>query len=163
MKLGKIILLSVITPLLLSGETLVEKVTDANGNTKITKTTLMKGDGLSLGTSENKRVFDSPEFQAMLQEAYQRGYTAGSENSMREMNMRLIKMEKYMDGLFAFHRLTLEGKFEPPKIGVLVSPVEVNENGKTMHIQARTYTVLEEGKFVNEIKDWKSFLLDGDN
>ena len=80
---------------------------------------------------------------------------------MRDMNFRLIALEKYLDGLFNFHRLVLEGKYEPPKIGIVNQPVEVSEDGQTMSIQARTFKILAPGRFVEEIPSWKTFLLDG--
>ena len=77
------------------------------------------------------------------------------------MNDRLIKMEHYMDGIFNFHRLVLEGKYEPPTIGIVNSGVSVSEDGQEMTIQERAFKVLSLGKFVDEPKSWQTFLLDG--
>jgi hypothetical protein len=149
-----------------SAEVLTETTTDAEGNTFITKTNVVKGDQRVIGESpkvreDQAKSFNSPEFQAMLQEAYKRGYQAGAEQSMRDMTYRLAKFEKWFDGIFNFHRLYLEGKYEPPKIGVLNSPVEVGQDGRYMSVQDKKFVVLEDGYFVSEPKTWKTFLLDG--
>lgn len=141
-----------------------EEKVDENGNKEITTTTVVQGSHNVLPGGENSETsanLKSPEIQALLRQAYQKGYQAGAEQSMRDMNFRLIALEKYLDGLFNFHRLVLEGKYEPPKIGIVNQPVEVSEDGQTMSIQARTFKILAPGRFVEEIPSWKTFLLDG--
>lgn len=145
---------------------LTETTTDAEGNTFINKVNVVKGEQRTIGQSieakkEETELFKSARFQSMLQEAYRKGYQAGADQAMRDMNLRLVKLEKWFDGIFNFHRLYLEGKYEPPKIGIINSPVEVGADGKTMSVQDKKFVVLEEGYFVSEPKTWKTFLLDG--
>lgn len=128
---------------------------------KVVNTTIIKGDTVAVsGGGNSNNILKNPEVQALIQQAYQKGYQEGADKAMMDMNRRLIAMEEYMDGIFNFHRLVLEGKYEPPKIGIIVSPVEVSNDGRTMSIEAQTFTVLEDGRFVEEPKSWRSFLLD---
>ena len=45
-----------------------------------------------------------------------------------------MKLCNFMDNLFAFHKLYLEGKLEPPKIGVVSEPIQITKEGKVMII-----------------------------
>lgn len=150
--------------LLFSAETIVE-TEKSNNDTKITKTTLIKGSHATLpgdGSSEEGGVnVKDPVIQGLIQQAYQKGYQEGADDAMQTMIDRLLKMESYMDGLFNFHRLVLEGKYEPPTIGIINSGVAVSEDGQEMTIQERAFKVLSPGKFVEEPKTWQTFLLDG--
>ena len=76
------------------------------------------------------------------------------------MKKKLDKMSKYMDSLFAFHKLYLEGKLEPPKIGIINEPVQVTKNGKVMVIQQEYMEIIEPAKFIDQPKTWKNFLID---
>lgn len=153
------------TTLLFGAETIVE-TQKSNNDTKITKTTLVKGSHTTLpgsGSSDEEGGVNvkDPAIQSLIQQAYQKGYQEGADDAMQTMNDRLIKMENYMDGLYNFHRLVLEGKYEPPTIGIINSGVAVSEDGQEMTIQERAFRVLSPGKFVDEPKSWRTFLLDG--
>jgi hypothetical protein len=160
----KIALATVLSSTLLFGAETIVETEKSNNDTKITKTTLIKGSHATLpgdGSEEGGVNVKDPVIQGLIQQAYQKGYQEGADDAMQTMNDRLIKMESYMDGLFNFHRLVLEGKYEPPTIGIINSGVAVSEDGQEMTIQERSFKVLSPGKFVEEPKTWQTFLLDG--
>ena len=162
----KIALATILSSTLLFGAETIVETQKSNNDTKITKTTLIKSSHATLpggdGSNEEGGVnVKDPVIQGLIQQAYQKGYQEGADDAMQTMNDRLIKMESYMDGLFNFHRLVLEGKYEPPTIGIINSGVAVSEDGQEMTIQERSFKVLSPGKFVEEPKTWQTFLLDG--
>ncbi|WP_313958291.1 type IV secretory system conjugative DNA transfer family protein [Aliarcobacter cryaerophilus] len=71
-----------------------------------------------------------------------------------------MKLCNFMDNLFAFHKLYLEGKLEPPKIGVVSEPIQITKEGKVMIIQQEYMEIIEPAKFVNQPKTWRNFILD---
>lgn len=162
----KIAITTMLASTFLFGAQTVVETEKNNNDTKITKTTVVTGSHTTLPGSgasngeEGVNVKD-PTIQALIQQAYQKGYQEGADDAMQTMNDRLIKMEHYMDGIFNFHRLVLEGKYEPPTIGIVNSGVSVSEDGQEMTIQERAFKVLSPGKFVDEPKSWQTFLLDG--
>lgn len=76
------------------------------------------------------------------------------------MKKKIERMGKFMDELFAFHKLYLEGKMEPPKVGVVSEPVQVTKNGSVMVIQQEYLEIIEPAKFVDKPKTWKNFMLE---
>lgn len=113
-----------------------------------------------LTKTQNSELLNNPEVVRLINEAYKNGFTAGAEESEFVMKKKLDKMSKYMDSLFAFHKLYLEGKLEPPKIGIVNEPVQVTKNGKVMVIQQEYMEIIEPAKFVDQPKTWKNFLID---
>ena len=160
----KIALATVLCSTLLFGAETIVETEKSNNDTKITKTTLIKGSHATLpgdGSEEGGVNVKDPVIQGLIQQAYQKGYQEGADDAMQTMIDRLLKMESYMDGIFNFYRLVLEGKYEPPTIGIVNSGVSVSEDGQEMTIQERSFKVLSPGKFVEEPKTWQTFLLDG--
>ena len=84
----------------------------------------------------------------------------GAEEAKMIMTKKVEKMGNFMDNLFAFHKLYLEGKLEPPKIGVVSEPVQITKDGKVMIIQQEYMEIIEPAKFVNQPKTWQNFILD---
>lgn len=113
-----------------------------------------------LTKTQNTELLNDPEVIRLINEAYKNGFTAGAEESEFVMKKKLDKMSKYMDSLFAFHKLYLEGKLEPPKIGIINEPVQVTKNGKVMVIQQEYMEIIEPAKFIDQPKTWKNFLID---
>ena len=153
----KIAITTMLASTFLFGAQTVVETEKNNNDTKITKTTVVTGSHTTLPGSganngeEGVNVKD-PTIQALIQQAYQKGYQEGADDAMQTMNDRLIKMEHYMDGIF---------NYEPPTIGIVNSGVSVSEDGQEMTIQERAFKVLSPGKFVDEPKTWQTFLLDG--
>lgn len=106
----------------------------------------------------DEELLNNPKVKALMNSSFKKGYKVGVEDTEILINKKLDNMEKYMDSIFAFHRLYLEGKFEPPKIGIVKTPYQILENGKSMVIEQEQFMVIEEGKFVDNPKSWKSFL-----
>lgn len=113
-----------------------------------------------LTKTQNTELLNDPDVIRLINEAYKNGFTAGAEESEFVMKKKLDKMSKYMDSLFAFHKLYLEGKLEPPKIGIINEPVQVTKNGKVMVIQQEYMEIIEPAKFIDQPKTWKNFLID---
>lgn len=113
-----------------------------------------------LTKTQNTELLNDPEVIRLINEAYKNGFTAGAEESEFVMKKKLDKMSKHMDSLFAFHKLYLEGKLEPPKIGIINEPVQVTKNGKVMVIQQEYMEIIEPAKFIDQPKTWKNFLID---
>lgn len=163
----KIVLVTILSSTLLFGAETIVETQKNNNDTKITKTTLIKGSHTTLpsggsGSDEEGGInIKDPVIQGLIQQAYQKGYQEGADDAMQTMIDRLMQLSSYMDGLFNFHRLVLEGKYEPPTIGIINSGVAVSEDGQEMTIQERSFKVLSPGKFVEEPKTWQTFLLDG--
>lgn len=112
-----------------------------------------------LTKTSNTELLNDPEVIRLINEAYKNGFTAGAEESEFVMKKKLEKMSRYMDSLFAFHKLYLEGKLEPPKIGVVNEPVQVTKNGKVMVIQQEYLEIIEPARFIDQPKTWKNFLI----
>lgn len=112
-----------------------------------------------LTKGETSELLNDPNVIRLINEAYKNGFTAGAEESEFVMMKKLDRMSKYMDSLFAFHKLYLEGKLEPPKIGIVNEPVQVTKNGKVMVIQQEYMEIIEPAKFIDQPKTWKNFLI----
>lgn len=103
-------------------------------------------------------VLKNPEVKLLLNKSYKKGFSDGAEESKAVMKAKLKKMERFMDELFAFHKLYLEGKLEPPKVGVVNQPIQVTKEGKVMVIQQEYLEIIEPAKFVNKPKTWENFI-----
>lgn len=119
----------------------------------------LKGD--VIGEMGEKTLLENPKIQGLLQDAYSKGYKDGIRDAEHNMIGKIDKMSKYLDQLFDFHRLVLEGKYVPPLIAVIKTPVEVSEDGKSMSVESRRYEVIEPGYFVDEIPTWRNFITGG--
>ena len=105
-------------------------------------------------------LLNQPEVLKYINEAYRKGFEDGAEESKIIMIKKIEKMGSEMDNLFAFHKLYLEGKLEPPKIGIVSEPIQVTKEGKVMIIQQEYMEIIEPAKFVNQPKTWRNFIID---
>lgn len=112
-----------------------------------------------LTRSKPNSYLNDPEVIRLMNESYSKGFEDGAYESELVMKRKLDRMSKYMDSLFAFHKLYLEGKLEPPKIGVVVEPIQVTKDGKVMVIQQEHLEILEPAKFIDNTKTWRNFLI----
>ena len=108
----------------------------------------------------NVLILKQPDVLKYINEAYRKGFEDGAEEAKMIMTKKVEKMGNFMDNLFAFHKLYLEGKLEPPKIGVVSEPVQITKDGKVMIIQQEYMEIIEPAKFVNQPKTWRNFILD---
>lgn len=130
---------------------------DVKANTVQTADVITNQNDVISKTQKND-LLSNPEVIRLMNESYKKGFIEGAEESKMVMKKRIEKMGKFMDELFAFHKLYLEGKLEPPKIGVVSQPVQVTKEGKVMVLQQEYLEIIEPAKFVDKPKDWKNFL-----
>lgn len=146
-----ILILSMLTSILLSE--------DSVNQDPIPKDNLiMKENNVLIKNSDD--ILKQPEVLKYINEAYRKGFEDGAEEAKMIMTKKVEKMGNFMDNLFAFHKLYLEGKLEPPKIGVVSEPVQITKDGKVMIIQQEYMEIIEPAKFVNQPKTWRNFILD---
>lgn len=105
-------------------------------------------------------LLNQPDVLKYINEAYRKGFEDGAEESKIIMIKKIEKMGNEMDNMFAFHKLYLEGKLEPPKIGIVSEPIQVTKEGKVMIIQQEYMEIIEPAKFVNQPKTWRNFIID---
>lgn len=105
-------------------------------------------------------LLNQPDVLKYINEAYRKGFEDGAEESKIIMIKKIEKMGSEMDNMFAFHKLYLEGKLEPPKIGIVSEPIQVTKEGKVMIIQQEYMEIIEPAKFVNQPKTWRNFIID---
>lgn len=113
-----------------------------------------------LTNDDKTELLKNPEVIKLINESYKKGFIQGAEESKLVMKKKIERMGKFMDELFAFHKLYLEGKMEPPKVGVVSEPVQVTKNGSVMVIQQEYLEIIEPAKFVDKPKTWKNFMLE---
>lgn len=146
-----ILILSMLTSILLSE--------DSVNQDPIPKDNLiMKENNVLIKNSDE--LLKQPDVLKYINEAYRKGFEDGAEEAKMIMTKKVEKMGNFMDNLFAFHKLYLEGKLEPPKIGVVSEPVQITKDGKVMIIQQEYMEIIEPAKFVNQPKTWRNFILD---
>ena len=146
-----ILILSMLTSILLSE--------DSVNKDPIPKDNLiMKENNVLIKNSDE--LLKQPDVLKYINEAYRKGFEDGAEEAKMIMTKKVEKMGNFMDNLFAFHKLYLEGKLEPPKIGVVSEPVQITKDGKVMIIQQEYMEIIEPAKFVNQPKTWRNFILD---
>ena len=119
---------------------------------------IMKENNVLIKNSDE--LLKQPDVLKYINEAYRKGFEDGAEEAKMIMTKKVEKMGNFMDNLFAFHKLYLEGKLEPPKIGVVSEPVQITKDGKVMIIQQEYMEIIEPAKFVNQPKTWRNFILD---
>lgn len=111
-----------------------------------------------LGKLTKYETMSKEEIIALINNAYKKGFSDGAQETQLVMKAKIEKMTDFMDQLFAFHKLYLEGKLQPPKIGIVKTPVQVMDSGRTMVIEQEHLEIIEPAKFVEQPKDWKNFL-----
>lgn len=146
-----ILILSMLTSILLSEDSV-------NQNTIPKDNLIMKENNVLIKNSDE--LLKQPDVLKYINEAYRKGFEDGAEEAKMIMTKKVEKMGNFMDNLFAFHKLYLEGKLEPPKIGVVSEPVQITKDGKVMIIQQEYMEIIEPAKFVNQPKTWRNFILD---
>ena len=146
-----ILILSMLTSILLSEDSV-------NQNPIPKDNLIMKENNVLIKNSDE--LLKQPDVLKYINEAYRKGFEDGAEEAKMIMTKKVEKMGNFMDNLFAFHKLYLEGKLEPPKIGVVSEPVQITKDGKVMIIQQEYMEIIEPAKFVNEPKTWRNFILD---
>lgn len=146
-----ILILSMLTSILLSEDSL-------NDNPIPKENLIMKENNVLIKNSDE--LLKQPDVLKYINEAYRKGFEDGAEEAKMIMTRKVEKMGNFMDNLFAFHKLYLEGKLEPPKIGVVSEPVQITKNGKVMIIQQEYMEIIEPAKFVDQPKTWRNFILD---
>ena len=146
-----ILILSMLTSILLSEDSV-------NQNTIPKDNLIMKENNVLINNSDE--LLKQPDVLKYINEAYRKGFEDGAEEAKMIMTKKVEKMGNFMDNLFAFHKLYLEGKLEPPKIGVVSEPVQITKDGKVMIIQQEYMEIIEPAKFVNQPKTWRNFILD---
>ena len=119
---------------------------------------IMKENNVLIKNSDD--ILKQPDVLKYINEAYRKGFEDGAEEAKMIMTKKVEKMGNFMDNLFAFHKLYLEGKLEPPKIGVVSEPIQITKDGKVMIIQQEYMEIIEPAKFVNQPKTWRNFILD---
>ncbi len=87
-------------------------------------------------------LLNQPDVLKYINEAYRKGFEDGAEESKIIMIKKIEKMGSEMDNMFAFHKLYLEGKLEPPKIGIVSEPIQVTKEGKVMIIQQKYMEII---------------------
>lgn len=146
-----ILILSMLTSILLSEDSV-------NQNPIPKDNLVMKENNVLIKNSDE--LLKQPDVLKYINEAYRKGFEDGAEEAKMIMTKKVEKMGNFMDNLFAFHKLYLEGKLEPPKIGVVSEPVQITKDGKVMIIQQEYMEIIEPAKFVNQPKTWRNFILD---
>ena len=146
-----ILILSMLTSILLSEDSV-------NQNPIPKDNLIMKENNVLIKNSDE--LLKQPDVLKYINEAYRKGFEDGAEEAKMIMTKKVEKMGNFMDNLFAFHKLYLEGKLEPPKIGVVSEPVQITKDGKVMIIQQEYMEIIEPAKFVNQPKTWQNFILD---
>lgn len=146
-----ILILSMLTSILLSEDSV-------NQNPIPKDNLIMKENNVLIKNSDD--ILKQPDVLKYINEAYRKGFEDGAEEAKMIMTKKVEKMGNFMDNLFAFHKLYLEGKLEPPKIGVVSEPVQITKDGKVMIIQQEYMEIIEPAKFVNQPKTWRNFILD---
>ena len=146
-----ILILSMLTSILLSEDSV-------NQNPIPKDNLIMKENNVLIKNSDE--LLKQPDVLKYINEAYRKGFEDGAEEAKMIMTKKVEKMGNFMDNLFAFHKLYLEGKLEPPKIGVVSEPVQITKEGKVMIIQQEYMEIIEPAKFVNQPKTWRNFILD---
>lgn len=146
-----ILILSMLTSILLSEDSV-------NQNTIPKDNLIMKENNVLIKNSDE--LLKQPDVLKYINEAYRKGFEDGAEEAKMIMTKKVEKMGNFMDNLFAFHKLYLEGKLEPPKIGVVSEPIQITKDGKVMIIQQEYMEIIEPAKFVNQPKTWRNFILD---
>ena len=146
-----ILILSMLTSILLSEDSV-------NQNPIPKDNLIMKENNVLIKNSDE--LLKQPDVLKYINEAYRKGFEDGAEEATMIMTKKVEKMGNFMDNLFAFHKLYLEGKLEPPKIGVVSEPVQITKDGKVMIIQQEYMEIIEPAKFVNQPKTWRNFILD---
>lgn len=146
-----ILILSMLTSILLSEDSV-------NQNPIPKDNLIMKENNVLIKNSDE--LLKQPDVLKYINEAYRKGFEDGAEEAKMIMTKKVEKMGNFMDNLFAFHKLYLEGKLEPPKIGVVSEPVQITKDGKVMIIQQEYMEIIEPAKFVNQPKTWRNFILD---
>ena len=145
-----ILILSMLTSILLSEDSV-------NQNPIPKDNLIMKENNVLIKNSDE--LLKQPDVLKYINEAYRKGFEDGAEEAKMIMTKKVEKMGNFMDNLFAFHKLYLEGKLEPPKIGVVSEPVQITKDGKVMIIQQEYMEIIEPAKFVNQPKTWRNFIL----
>ena len=146
-----ILILSMLTSILLSEDSV-------NQNPIPKDNLIMKENNVLIKNSDE--LLKQPDVLKYINEAYRKGFEDGAEEAKMIMTKKVEKMGNFMDNLFAFHKLYLEGKLEPPRIGVVSEPVQITKDGKVMIIQQEYMEIIEPAKFVNQPKTWRNFILD---
>ncbi len=146
-----ILILSMLTSILLSEDSV-------NQNPIPKDNLIMKENNVLIKNSDD--ILKQPDVLKYINEAYRKGFEDGAEEAKMIMTKKVEKMGNFMDNLFAFHKLYLEGKLEPPKIGVVSEPIQITKDGKVMIIQQEYMEIIEPAKFVNQPKTWRNFILD---
>lgn len=146
-----ILILSMLTSILLSEDSVNQDQTPKDN-------LIMKENNVLIKNSDE--LLKQPDVLKYINEAYRKGFEDGAEEAKMIMTKKVEKMGNFMDNLFAFHKLYLEGKLEPPKIGVVSEPVQITKDGKVMIIQQEYMEIIEPAKFVNQPKTWRNFILD---
>ena len=146
-----ILILSMLTSILLSEDSV-------NQNPIPKDNLIMKENNVLIKNSDE--LLKQLDVLKYINEAYRKGFEDGAEEAKMIMTKKVEKMGNFMDNLFAFHKLYLEGKLEPPKIGVVSEPVQITKDGKVMIIQQEYMEIIEPAKFVNQPKTWRNFILD---
>lgn len=146
-----ILILSMLTSILLSEDSVNQDPTPKDN-------LIMKENNVLIKNSDE--LLKQPDVLKYINEAYRKGFEDGAEEAKMIMTKKVEKMGNFMDNLFAFHKLYLEGKLEPPKIGVVSEPVQITKDGKVMIIQQEYMEIIEPAKFVNQPKTWRNFILD---
>ncbi len=146
-----ILILSMLTSILLSEDSV-------NQNPIPKDNLIMKENNVLIKNSDE--LLKQPDVLKYINEAYRKGFEDGAEEAKMIMTKKVEKMGNFMDNLFAFHKLYLEGKLEPPKIGVVSEPIQITKDGKVMIIQQEYMEIIEPAKFVNQPKTWRNFILD---
>jgi len=136
---------------------LFAEINSANKEITVTKNSIIKTNNV-IDLQKDNELLENPEVIRLLNNAYKKGFIDGSDESKLVMINKLNKMDKYMNQLFAFHKLYLEGKLQPPKIGIVSEPVQVTKEGRVMVIQQEYLEIIEPAKFVNKPKTWKNFI-----
>lgn len=146
-----ILILSMLTSILLSEDSVNQDQTPKDN-------LIMKENNVLIKNSDE--LLKQPDVLKYINEAYRKGFEDGAEEAKMIMTKKVEKMGNFMDNLFAFHKLYLEGKLEPPKIGVVSEPVQITKDGKVMIIQQEYMEIIEPAKFVNQPKTWRNFILE---
>ena len=146
-----ILILSMLTSILLSEDSV-------NQNPIPKDNLIMKENNVLIKNSDE--LLKQPDVLKYINEAYRKGFEDGAKEAKMIMTKKVEKMGNFMDNLFAFHKLYLEGKLEKPKIGVVSEPVQITKDGKVMIIQQEYMEIIEPAKFVNQPKTWRNFILD---
>lgn len=115
---------------------------------------------------ENAQALSGEEkcsiFLKYLGEAsYQKGFEIGKNNSVYEIETKLLKLKPFLDGMFRIKDFYVEGILEPP----LIEEDRTNQildNGRTFVKKEVTYKISKPSKF-KEPLIWEDFLLQDKN